>query len=308
MDKAQKRERPKKTLVIGARSFIGQHFIRRYKHNRQDIFFTDHKSSNVSRRFDLLNPNFSLLPFNQDYSYGLIAAAIPNIAFCEQNPHMTYQSNVVTPLALGKVFCDNGITPIYFSSDYVFNGCKERFTENSSYSPVSEYGRQKVELEQRIPEVCGENYLIFRLSKVYGTTAGDGTLFDEMFQALLQGKTVQAASDQVFCPIDIDDVIEVLFRAQRVGLRGLFNLCGLEVWNRYELALQVAESLGLRANRIKEISLDDLNPDLIRSKYTAMSTEKLCQVLSFKTRSAIDAISALQKQYSREYVGEKIRE
>lgn len=287
----------KKNLIIGANSFIGRHLIEHYKLHRSDLFFTDYKSQDPKACFDLRHPDFSLLPLDQGYAYGVIAAALPNIAFCERDTKTSYTCNVATPLALGKLFVENGITPIFFSSDYVFSQPNALNTESSQLHPITEYGRQKAELEKRIPEACGDQYVTFRLSKVYGCALGDNTLFDEMIQKLTLGKPIQAAYDQVFCPLSIEDVVSAIFLAQNLNLRGLFNLCGSETWSRYELALEVAKAFNFDPHLIEKVSLDDLNLGCARSKYTAMSNEKLSKALNFKPQSATEAIQTLRDDY-----------
>ena len=98
----------------------------------------------------------------------------------------------------------------------VFDGTKPDYREADPVHPVTEYGRQKVAVEQYL-ERNFERYLIVRLTKVYGGNRNDKTLFSTWFDAWLTGGYVRAALDSYIAPLYVDDVIAVLKRLVEKG-------------------------------------------------------------------------------------------
>ena len=183
-------------------------------------------------------------------------------------------------LQLARELIKRQITPILFSSDYVFDGKRGDYSETSPLSPINEYGRQKAELERRMEEECRGAYLMLRCSKVYGLEWGDGSLIDQMRGPLLRGERIRAASDQVFAPLFVDDLIAAIEALQEKGCRGLFNLCGPEVWCRLELAYALAEQLGVARELIEPIELADLNCPYGLPKCTTLNCRKFSEATS----------------------------
>lgn len=284
----------KKTLLIGKRSFFGKHYITQANEANRLVIATDYKDPSDPWFLDLTNPILANLPIEEEeIGDCIIAAAETNIGFCERNPSESYACNVSGPLELALQLRKKNITPIFFSSDYVFDGIQGEYEEDSPLAPTTEYGRQKAELEKSIPEVCGSNYLILRLSKLYGRVRGDKSLFDEMLQLLDEKKKIRAAYDQCFCPIDVNDAVRILFYLQEHQKRGLYNICGDIAYSRYELAKIVVQKAKYPIDVIEKISLDDLNENFLRPKCTTMSSKKVLQETNISLTPIEEGIDTL---------------
>ena len=180
-----------------------------------------------------------------------------------------------------KQLVGEGIKPIIFSSDMVFDGTLGNYNEDSPLKPLNAYGWFKSELEAYMREKCNGRYLIFRLGKVLNLEKNSGSILDEMASTLVSGKVVRAAHDQIFNLAPIQDLISVVLTLQKKDACGVYNVCSPEVWSRYDLALQMAESLEIDKSKIQKISLDDLIEPFKRPKNTSMSTKKLHQEIGF---------------------------
>lgn len=206
----------------------------------------------------------------------LIIAGITKIAECEKEKEWTRKINVEGTLSLVRQLVNDGIKPVFFSSDLVFDGRRGLYTEESIPSPLNEYARQKVEVESRIKEICRDgNYLIVRLPKTFSINKGDGTLFDEMASILNSGQSFRAAYDQVLSPIYIVDVVRIVMLLQVKKATGIIHVCSPEVWSRYDLALALADWMGVDSGYIEKISLDDLQETFKRPKNTSMKADKM---------------------------------
>ena len=71
-------------------------------------------------------------------------------------------------LELARQLAGEGVVPVFFSTDQVFDGRDGRYVDEAPANPLNEYGAQKAEVERRLPEVCGGRCLVVRLGKVFG--------------------------------------------------------------------------------------------------------------------------------------------
>jgi dTDP-4-dehydrorhamnose reductase len=237
-------------IIIGSDGFIGNHFCRAYP-----------GALAVGRsQLDLSNPKLTFP--TEGYRYAIIAAGISHPKRCETDPEATYRCNVVGTLRLGKELLKRGITPIFFSTDYVFDNHLKR-------APMNVYGKQKAELEERASQL---DALTIRLSKVYGVEKGDGTLFDEMAAKLRAGQTILAARDQIFAPVFVGDVISQTLSCVQQGRRGVVDVVGPSYASRLEMAKKLGEKLGVKGESIKEIALDELKDGVQRPKFLKLSS------------------------------------
>jgi len=251
-------------LVIGAQGFIGSHLYRYFSSFDPETLGTHHRPHPHYALLDLKAPSFDFSL--KGYAYALITAGMGNPRLCEERAQESYLCNVESPLLLGRELIRQGVTPIFFSTDYVFGGSESSYTESSPTSPLNVYGRGKAELEKRAREEFADQCLIIRLSKVYGIEKGDGTLYDEMVTTLIKQRVLYAAKDQIFAPIFIQDLILAIVALLSSGKRGLFQCAGNLSASRYEMAVEVAKKLGCEIRSVRPISLDELEDGVLRPK------------------------------------------
>ena len=225
---------------------------------------------------DLAASRFELPPLPEmGVRHALLAGGVTGLAACEADPAGARRVNVDGMLRLAERLADMGITVVWFSTDYVFDGLAREYADEAPASPLNEYGRQKAEVEARLPLVCAGNCLILRLGKVYSTTPGDGSLLDEMAGLLAGGRPVRAARDQVFAMAHLSDVTGVVLALQARQARGLYNLCAPEAVSRLEVAQSMATAMGAPAGLVLPISLDDLNESFRRPKRVVLRGARL---------------------------------
>ena len=85
---------------------------------------------------------------------------------------------------------------IFLSSESVFGYSEYGREINSKKNPISFYGKQKNNMENRLKNL-GYNYTIFRLSKVVSKRIA---FFNEMIKKIKKGKPFQMYSNYYFSP------------------------------------------------------------------------------------------------------------
>jgi dTDP-4-dehydrorhamnose reductase len=286
-----------RTAVIGAGGYLGRHLLAAYQRVYPDTLGVDVVGP-WTHLLDLAAPDIRPLKLRESgYEYAIISAAVTGLARCEQDKDYTRARNVTGTLELARQLTGEGVIPVFFSTDNVFDGREGGYTDEAPTSPVNEYGAQKAEMERRLPEVTRGRYLIPRLGKVFGLIRGDRTLLDEMAERLSRGQEVAAARDQIFCPVLVGDVVWAVLGLQEVGATGLFNVCAPEVWSRFDLALALAQALGVDPALVKGISLDDLKEPFRRTKRGDLRCRRLRAALNLEFQPMAACIAAVAKSY-----------
>ena len=297
-----------KTAIIGATGFIGKAFFVEYRKIHRDCIGTSRDANREDLSFlDLFSPAVAPLKLAESgHREALILAGITKIATCEKEKELTRKINVEGTLDLvGQLFSE-GIKPIFFSSDAVFDGVTGLYDEGSLPNPLNEYGRQKGEVESRMKEICTNgNYLIVRLSKAFSFDRGDGTFFDEMAATLKSGGIVRAAYDQIFSPISVLDLVKVVTILQIKGVTGMININPPEIWSRHDLALALANCMGVSSHQVEKISSDDLQETFKRPKNTSMKADKIIRATGYQFTPTIQYIERIAQSWVENDIGAK---
>lgn len=258
-----------KTLVVGAKGYVGSHFLAYYRQFYPDLMGTHHTAASGFIQVDLkqLNPIDG-----SGYEYVLLAGGICDPVRCERDPEESYFINVTQTLQCAQDLFKQSVIPIFFSSEYAL-------------AEGNQYGREKRELEKRAWELFKEHCLIIRPTKIYGTTKGDATLFDQMAKVLSENQRLHSAVDQMLSPIHIDDLIKEVVDLQVSKATGIFNLTGSESLSRYDAACILANLLGKSKNLVTPISLDDITDGVKRPKGTLRPLSQRGQSLKQNLRT-----------------------
>lgn len=289
----------KKTAIIGASGYIGSHLLKKYREVFPDCIGTGFSQVKQGLTpFDLCHPDIDALKLKETgHEAVLIASAKPNIGWCESHPEASYALNVKGTLELVEQLDKQSIPVIFYSTDYVFNGEEGQYTDRSPTSPVTEYGRQKAEVERELPNITN-NYTILRLSKIYGTAWKDNTLIDGLAADLINGKTLTVATDQFFSPTHVDDVVAMTLFSQEKGLTGLYNLCNSRPYSRYQIARLLVDALGVSASLLKTVSLRSISGMESRPLNTSLVCSSVFQSLSTPQITVEESVRCVAANWS----------
>ncbi len=288
-----------KTVIIGATGLLGKDFLGVHRSIHPDCVGTTRNPARKDFAYlDLSSPDIAPLKLAASgYQDALILAGISKIATCQDNKELSRKINYTGTLDLIQQLVKEGIKPIFFSSDYVFNGKSGNYDDEAIPDPLNEYGRHKAGIEVYMQQKCQGKYLVVRLSKIFSLEKGNGTIFDEMASMLSSGGTVWAASDQIFSLTLISDLVKVVTALQRNNATGIYNICSPEVWSRYDLALRMAECLGVAPAKVAKISLDELGESFARPKNTSMVTKRLDRDINYKFTPIIRCIRKIAENW-----------
>lgn len=178
------------------------------------------------------------------YRYGIILSAVCQIDSCKLEPERAARVNLEGTKRLLATLAENGVRPVFFSTDYVYDGTRGHYSEADPTSPNTEYGRQKATMEAFIQKTYPEA-LIVRISKIFSVDPLDDTLLSEWHQRIQRNETIKTISDQRICPTYNKDLTAGVLELLDREATGLFNVCQPIPYTRGELLREFLQALGI---------------------------------------------------------------
>ena len=260
-------------LLVGAGGFLGRRMTLALPKFGQDGLRASH-GNDADLRIDLSHP-ISTLELPNSVSHGVILSSITSIDACFQDPERTTAFNVTHTVQLIEHLIAQDITPVFVSSDVVFDGVRGDYREDETPAPTTRYGEQKrgVEtfLEQNAPR-----HLIVRLGKLYTLAKDDTSPVSGLVRSLGRGDSVQAATDQYLTPTLAEEVADGILKLIALDAQGVFHLTPTEngALTRYEMALTVAKAIGAAPELVRPCSIHDFDFPEARPTNSTLNGEK----------------------------------
>jgi len=179
------------------------------------------------------------------------AAAVSNVERCETDPDWSREINVDGTLALARAARAAGATFVFVSSEYVFDGLDGPYDEAAPLNPLNEYGQQKAAVERALPGITRGDFLIARVSCLYGHETKGKNFVYQLWTALTEGREFPAPGDQIGTPTAAANAADVIRALVMRGHRGTFHVAGPEPMLRSDFALLAAHELGLDASLVR---------------------------------------------------------
>jgi dTDP-4-dehydrorhamnose reductase len=221
-------------------------------------------------------------------SAALIFFGITNIDACARDPVGTARVNVESVIRVIDELRSLEITPVFTSSDAVFQGDHAWWSEEQLVRPILTYGRQKLEVERHLAAQPGR-WLAVRLPKLLSATRNARCMLTGWVEALGRDGTILCATDQYFTPAEAGDASRAILQLIASGASGLFHLGGPERLSRRDLLRAVEQEYVRFAQpraRIKECSLRDIPVTEARPLDLSMDSTRLRTLIGDMLRPA----------------------
>ena len=173
----------------------------------------------------------------------IICAVVSNMDRCLLEREHSYRINVENTIQLIKDVRPLGAKIVFLSTCFAFDGTLGYYNESHAVSPVNEYARHKVEVEQYVHQHV-PNAFIARLEKVVSDEPEDHQLFSQWQQLAQAGQPIVCIQGSLLSPTFVSDVARALTLACELNLSGLYHVCNSEFFYRDELARQFCHALG----------------------------------------------------------------
>lgn len=241
-------------LVVGADGGIGRVLLDRLGAAGAPAVGTTRRRGEKGLFLDLAaDPDEWRLPARVEVAY--LCAAATSMARCQADPAGTRLVNVKRTLRLADLLRDRGAHVVFLSSNQVFDGGRPFPTETDPPCPVSEYGRQKAEVERALLSATqATTAAVVRLTKV---VAPDWPLLRGWAERLRRGESVEAFHDMVMAPLRVEMAAELLLHLGRHREVGLFHISGDRDVSYATAARLAAEAVGASPNLVRPTSARD---------------------------------------------------
>jgi dTDP-4-dehydrorhamnose reductase len=164
------------------------------------------------------------------------AAGLVDLVSAEAAPELAWAVNVDPVEVLLEALRGSKAKLIFLSSDNVFDGSRDTYTEQDPPSPINVYGETKLAAEERV--LRDPRHLVVRIPIVFGRSP-----WSDKFLARMAGATTLAQVDVVCAPLYLPSLASAL--EQLWDEAGVVHYGGAEVVTRFELMSRVQAALGL---------------------------------------------------------------
>jgi dTDP-4-dehydrorhamnose reductase len=261
-----------KFLITGSNGQLAREFIRVLAATNHDVIAPS------EAKLDISEPNLVHEAVSQNKPQVVINCAAYNLVDkAEEEFDAACRVNAVGARNLAIASKKHNALLVHFSTDYVFDGSKEDFyTEDDPPNPLNNYGKSKL-LGERLVAEQTDDYLLFRLSWVFGE--GRQNFLYNLLKWAEKSQALKVVCDEISVPTYTEDIVEVTMLAVANELRGIFHLTNGGYATRYEVARYFFEKLGVE-KLILPVSSEYFPTATKRPPFSAMSNRRISEALS----------------------------
>ncbi len=231
-----------RVLIVGGTGVIGSPLQKSLAKNGHDVVITSRKSApsnDATLQVNLENISDSVQTIRKagNFDAVVLSAGVSSIRACRVNPETTSLVNVDAQVAIARELLSiNQPRIILISSNRVFDGATARTKIKSTYSPTTEYGRQKSQAETDLLSL-GLSVKIVRFSKVISEHT---ELIVDWFSKLSSNDKISAFVDMAISPITVDDAVDVIEHVLVAECEPIVQFSAADEISFFDLATVVA--------------------------------------------------------------------
>jgi dTDP-4-dehydrorhamnose reductase len=228
-------------------------------------------------------------------------AAKTNVDDCEDDRMFgeegeSWQVNVVGTEHIATAAKKSGKRVLYISTDFVFDGAKEYYTEEDEPNPINWYGETKLRGEEILQE-SGADASILRISYPYrGHFPAKKDFVRVMIDKLQKKEPVTAVTDHIFTPTFIDDIALVIDDFLQRDLQGVYHVVGGSSMSVYDGIHMIAKTFGFDESLIHETTRSEFFRNRAFRPFTlALKNDKITE-LGIRMMSFEDGLKQIREQ------------
>jgi len=225
----------------------------------------------------------------------ILTAALTNVDYCEEHPEDAWQINVAGTENVVRLCKEYQAKLFFFSSDYIFDGRNGPYSEEDLPSPISYYGRTKLEAEQIIKNLL-QDYLIIRTTVVYGKEKLGKNFVIRFVNNLRKQEKIEVPTDQIGSPtyaLNLAEATEELLRRNKVGI---YNITGSDLIDRYNFALEICRVFKLNRDLIVPLNSKELNQNAKRPLKAGLKIDKAKNELTTRLLGVKEGLELLKQE------------
>lgn len=260
-----------KVVIIGANGQLGSDLVEVLSHSHEVIGLThsDIEITNIDNVNDVLS---SIKP-----DIILNTAAFHVVPEAEKFPEKAFQLNGTAVLNLAKICQDKKIRFLHYSTDYVFDGSKERpYTEKDAPNPLNVYATTKLAGEYFALNYCDMSYVL-RVSGIYGKTpcrAKGGNFITTMIKLASEKPEIKVVDDEILTPTSTYSIAKNTAELIEQDTFGLYHMSAEGQCSWYEFAKVIWDVLKIKTP-LHPTSVKEFNAPVKRPFYSVLENSNL---------------------------------
>ena len=280
--------------LIGNKGMLGQEVEKLLKRKKLTYLVSD-------KEVDITNyPILQEFTKNIELAWIINCSGYTEVDKAEKEIEKAFLVNRDGVRNISKIATEKQAKLIHLSTDYVFNGEKNRllsYTEDEKTEPINIYGESKLAGEREIKENL-EEYFIIRTAWLYGR--GGKNFVSTMLKLFKEKEEIKVVSDQWGSPTYTVDLAEVIVEIinNDSDKFGIYHFTNEGVTNWYEFAREIyrkSKKLGIidsnKEVKIRSIETKEYPTPAQRPKWSFLSKEKIKRELSLDIRNWEDALT-----------------
>ncbi len=264
----------KKIAVIGANGQLGSD-ICSVSGNTYEVIPLTHAQIEVA---DIDNAKEVLSKVKPDLLIN--TAAYHNVPKCESDPLLAFKINGLGSLNLAKLSSEIGFKLVHFSTDYVFDGQKNKpYLEEDKPNPLNIYAATKLSGENFIQNYC-EKYFVIRISGIYGKVpcrAKGDNFVSNMIKFSKEKPEVRVVDDEVLTPTPTYHIALNIIELMETENFGLYHMTCEGECSWYEFAKTIFETINIKTP-LYNASVKDFPSNVKRPFYSVLENSKLKEI------------------------------
>jgi len=285
-----------RVLVIGASGQVGGAITARLVERSHQVVGTHHgvpqpdtrsldvvDTAATERLIDEIAPDWVLCP-----------AGLTHVDYCEDHQDEAMRVNRDAPGAAARAAAKRGAGFVYFSTEYVFDGFAGPYAEDDPVNPQSVYALSKLEGERRAIEE-NPRTIVIRSTVVYGPEHQGKNFVYQLLRRARASEPIRVPSDQRSSPTYNPDLAAATVELIERDFRGVLNVAGPVVLDRYAFALEVYAAFGLDAGLVQGITTESLRQPACRPLNAGLVIDRARTLLRTPLRAPREALVDMRR-------------
>jgi dTDP-4-dehydrorhamnose reductase len=265
-----------KVAVIGANGQLGSDVVAEFAANGDEVCSLTHADIDVES-FESVR---SCLHVHQPEAV-INTAAMHHVEDCEAQPAKAYVINAIGSRNLALVASELGALLIHISTDYVFDGKKNKpYVEEDAPLPLNVYGNSKLAGEHFVRSLSPK-HLVLRTSALYGhhrcRAKRSENFVDLMLKLARERGRVRVVDDEFVSPTSTLDLARQIVALSRCDAYGLYHATGEGSCSWYEFAREIFELTRTSVN-LEVAGANEFPAKVPRPKYSVLENAALKRI------------------------------
>ncbi len=249
-----------RVLILGAKGMLGHDLMKVFS----GAIGWDRPELDITNQQEVLKKIKGLKP-----DLVINCAAYTDVDGAETNPGLAFKTNAYAVGYIAEACKQAGAEIVHLSTDYVFDGKKQSYSESDAKNPINIYGRSKAMGEDELIAHTSKYYLV-RTAWLYGINGPN--FVKKIIDLAKDKKEITVVDDQVGCPTYTKDLADGIKRI--IGKPyGIYHLINNGHCSWFEFAREIARIKGLNV-KVKPMKSSQLSRVAERPMFSVLLNTK----------------------------------